>query len=160
MALEMYNIAPLLGDASLLTFITVIVGFIISLTVFWRLFAGKRVFRVRASGGDSTGVRSLFPELKIVSDWHQLGINLGLQEYELSKIEQDYQGNKRRMQQMLDLWLRRTPNTSWKDLVSALDEMGENGVAERIRKKYIRRESKLLYKLYDFLILQTSRYSQ
>ena len=142
MASEMYNIAPLILTS-------VIVGFIF-LTVFLTLFAGRRV---RASGGDSTGVRSLFPELKIVSDWYQLGINLGLQKYELSRIEQDYRGKKRRMQQMLDLWLRRTPNTSWKDLVSALDEMGENGVAERIRKKYIRGESKLLYKVYDFLIL-------
>ena len=146
MASEIYNITPWLGDVSL-TFITVILGFIIVLTVL-KVFAGRRAFRVRASGGDSTGVRSLFPELRTVSDWYQLGINLGLQKYELNRIEQDYQGNKRQMQPMLDLWLRRTPNTSWKDLVSALDEMGENRVAERIRKKYIRGESKLLYKLY------------
>ena len=145
MVSEMHNIAPWLN---LLTLTSVIVGFIVSLIMFWTWFAGRRVFRVRASGGDSTGVRSLFPELKIVSDWYQLGINLGLQKYELSRIKQDYRGNKRQMQQMLDLWLRRTPNTSWKDLVSALDEMGENGVAGRIRKKYIREESKLLYKLY------------
>ena len=47
------------------------------------------------------------------------------------------------MLQMLDLWLQRAPNAAWGDVVSALQQMGENKVAEGIRQKYIREESKL-----------------
>ena len=52
-------------------------------------------------------------------------------------------GNERQMLQMLDLWLQHAPNDAWGDVVSALQQMGQNKVAEGIRQKYIREESKL-----------------
>ena len=88
-------------------------------------------------------LHNLSSELASVIDWFSLGLNLGLQKHELTKIERDYQGNDRRRVEMLDLWLHRTPNATWEDVVRALQQMGENVVAENIREKYIRRRSKL-----------------
>ena len=131
-------------DTSLLLSI-VIVGFI-TLTVLWRLglLDQWRTFRAGVlPGRDVLNAGNLSFELKTVTDWHRLGINLGLQTYELERIEQDYQGNERRMLQMLDLWLQRPPTTPWGDLASALQQMGQNTVADGIRQKYIRGRSKL-----------------
>ena len=74
-------------------------------------------------------------ELIAVVDWYQLGLNLGLPKHELDKIQQDYQGNDRQRLEMLDKWLQRTPNAVWGDVVTALEQMGENRVAKNIRQK-------------------------
>ena len=91
---------------------------------------------------DTPKVGDLFSELKTVTDWHQLGIYLGLQWYELAQIERDHQGNERRKHEMLDLWLRRKPNAGWRDVLSALKLMEENKVAESVRQNYVRGEGK------------------
>ena len=96
-----------------------------------------------ASPTDSAlNLKNLSSELATVINWFLLGINLGLQKHELTKIERDYQGNDRRRVEMLNLWLQRTPNATWEDVVDALQQMGENRVAENIREKYIRGRSK------------------
>ena len=92
--------------------------------------------------GSALNLQNLSSELASVIDWFSLGLNLGLQKHELTKIERDYQGNDRRRVEMLDLWLHRTPNATWEDVVRALQQMGENTVAEIIREKYIRGRSK------------------
>ena len=50
---------------------------------------------------------------------------------------------------VLELWLRRTPNAAWEVLVGALEEMGENRVAENIRHQYIRGSELQLLSLRD-----------
>ena len=77
-------------------------------------------------------VQNLSTELETVIDWYILGLNLGLPKHLLDEIERDYQGNNRRKTQMLDLWLRRTPNATRDDVIRALKQMGENSVAENI----------------------------
>ena len=89
---------------------------------------------------DTPKVEDLLSELKTVTNWHQLGICLGLQTYELMRIESDHQENERRKQKMLDLWLRRKPDAGWRDVVSALQLMEEDRVAESVRQNYIRGE--------------------
>ena len=84
-------------------------------------------------------VKTLCNELVSVSDWRKLGLNLGVEDYELDKIErshpnEDCDGWK---QKFFSLWLRRTPSSSWRDVVRALRQMGENTVAEMIKQKYI-----------------------
>lgn len=75
-------------------------------------------------------------ELIEVVDWYQLGLNLGLPKHDLDKIQQNYHlGNNRQRLEMLDLWLRRTPNAARGDVVSALEKMGENRIAENMRQK-------------------------
>ena len=41
------------------------------------------------------------------------------------------------MTETLDTWLQQTPNASWSDVVSALQQMGENTVAESVQQQYI-----------------------
>ena len=90
-------------------------------------------------------MKNLSTELVTVINWFLLGINLGLPKHELSKIQQNYahQGNDQQRVEMLYLWLQRTPNATWEDVVRALEQMGENRVAENIREKCIRGRSKL-----------------
>ena len=88
---------------------------------------------------DVLNTKTLAFELKAVTaDWYRLGLNLGLETSELNKVQQDYHGSDQQMLQTLDLWLRRTPDASWLNVVSALETMGENRVATNIRQKYIR----------------------
>ena len=77
-------------------------------------------------------MKNLSTELATVIDWYILGLKLGLPKHELDKIDCDYQKNDRRKAEMLDLWLRRTPNATWDDVIRALEQMGENRVAENI----------------------------
>ena len=90
------------------------------------------------SGMQATDIKNLSSELTTITNWYQLGINLNLQIHELNKIQQDHahQGNDRQRLEMLALWLRCTPNAVWEDVVSALQQMGENRVAENIRQKH------------------------
>ena len=88
-------------------------------------------------------VKNLSSELTTITNWYQLGVYLNLQTHELDKIQQDHahHGNDRQMLGMLALWLRRTPNATWGDMVSALQQMGENRVAKNICQKHLRRAS-------------------
>ena len=141
----MYEIALWLGGLNIFLFLAIaIVGF---LTLRWVIrslswtMAQLRGSRVQAA--DVPKVRDLSSELKPVTDWYQLGIHLGLQTYELIQIERDHHGNERRKQEMLNLWLRRKPDAGWRDVVSALQQMEENRVAESICQNYVRGESEL-----------------
>ena len=147
MVSEMYDILPWSSEVhTVLVLTTVIVGFVI-LTALWKLTRFRVWARGVAPSSTPTNPKALNPrnllfELKAVTNWYQLGINLSLQTYELNKIQQDYGGNDQQTLQMLDLWLRHTPSASWLDVLNALEEMGENRVAENIRQKYIRSGSK------------------
>ena len=133
----MYDVQWLPEVNTFLVLAIVFVGFV---TLSWVMAHSH------TSGVQTTGVvnaKNLFSELRTVTRWFQLGINLGLEKYELDNIERDHIGNERQMLQMLDLWLQHAPNAAWGDVVSALQQMGENKVAEGIRQKYIREASKL-----------------
>ena len=139
----MYDIILRFGEVKFLVFAIVIVDFV---TLWWVLAELWWAFRCRMpQAADILNVKNLYSELTTVTDWYRLGLYLDLKTHELGKIEQNYtnQGCDRRMLVMLALWLRSTPTATWKDVVSALQQMGENRVAENIRQKYIRGKSKL-----------------
>jgi len=96
-------------------------------------------------------MQSLSNALKDVSNWHQLGIQLGIPTSELRKIEEEYQRADRRKTEALDTWLHQTPSASWSDVVSALQQMGENTVAESVCQKYIRGVPSELMHIYIHL---------
>ena len=81
-------------------------------------------------------IKDLSSELHSVSNWHQLGIKLGLQPYKLRQIEEETKDVERRKVEILDLWQQSTLGASWKMLATALREMGENITAIRIEEKY------------------------
>ena len=81
---------------------------------------------------------TLCNELGSVSDWHTLGLNLGVKDHELDQIERSHptEGCGRWKQETFSLWLRRKSSASWRDVVQALRQMGENTEAKRIELKY------------------------
>ena len=93
---------------------------------------------------DALNIRILSDEISTVSDWYQLGIKLGVPDYKLDEIQRSYptEGCGRWRVETLSLWLRRTPNSSWRSVVRALQQMGENTLVDRIQQKYIRRRSR------------------
>ena len=158
----MLNTVPWFGEVNIFLVLAIaIVGFV---TLSW-MVAKWQASKVQATGDSgvqatderATNVRTadesdeqatnesegvldagnLSSELIAVVDWHKLGINLGLPKHELDKIQQDcaHLGNDRQRLEMLDKWLRHTPNAVWGDVVRALQQMGENRVAESIRQK-------------------------
>ena len=82
---------------------------------------------------------TLCNELVSVSDWRTLGFFLGVQDYELAKIQTSYpaEGCDGWKRETFSLWLKHTPNASWRDVVGALRRMGENTEAKKIEQKYI-----------------------
>ena len=143
----MYDIALWLGGVNVFLVLAITIVGIISVgwiirSLSWTM-AQLRGSRDRVQATNVPKVGDLSSELKTVTNWHKLGIHLGLQTYELIQIERDHHGNERRKQEMLDLdlWLRRKPDAGWRDVVSALEEMEENRVAESIRQNYVRGES-------------------
>ena len=91
----------------------------------------------------SPDLRILSSELARVSDWHTLGLKLGLRADQLSVIQINNQafGVERCKSEMLDKWLRTNPSASWRNVVSALQSMEEHAVANRVMQKYIQVEA-------------------
>ena len=73
-----------------------------------------------------------------ISDWRRLGLYLGVQDYELDQIERSRsaEGCDGWKREAFSLWLRRKSSASWQDVAGALQQMGENTVAERLELKY------------------------
>lgn len=141
----MYDIVPSFGEviAAILAIMILVLVNLLRSREYASEVQATNVALVPSPIDGALNFQNLCAELKTVTDWHQLGINLGVPADELRRIERDYQGNDRRRVEMLDLWLRCTPNATWEDVVRALQQMGENTVAENIREKYIRKRSKL-----------------
>jgi len=84
-------------------------------------------------------VKNLSSELSLVANWHQLGIKLGLQPTQLCQIEIQHPLDiERRKVEVFHLWLQGKPGASWRDIITALREMGDNATAERIELKYVK----------------------
>ena len=90
---------------------------------------------------DAFCIRILSDELSTVVDWYQLGMKLGVLDHMLDEIQRNHphEGVSRWRVEVLSLWLKLTPDASWRNVVRALQRMGENALAEKIRHKYIRR---------------------
>ena len=98
---------------------------------------------VRPSETDEEGERAptfflLTQELNWVARWQTLGIHLGMTEDEITEIEQNYPGDTaRRRTAMLDKWLKKEENPSWRRVIDALENMSEMSLANKLRNKYM-----------------------
>lgn len=82
-------------------------------------------------------LKELSNALDSIVNWYSLGVKLGLKEYELSTIEQNYHGDSERCKlEMLSGWLRTAKLPTWKAVADALQLMKEQAVASKIRAKY------------------------
>ena len=84
-------------------------------------------------------VKHLVTACKRVSDWHTLGLQLDLTMEQLDDLHTTYHGYRtdRLKAEMFNVWLKRFPNASWTDLITALRAMGEEGVASDIEAEHI-----------------------
>ena len=81
------------------------------------------------------------PELKDldlieVVNWQGVGLQLGVKDYELHKINLDYHHHdNREKRKMFRVWLRTCVNPNYHDLITALEAVGERKTAQQLRDK-------------------------
>ena len=80
-------------------------------------------------------LKELSNALDSVVDWFTLGVKLELEDHELRTIEQNYRGDRCKLE-MLSRWLRSGKPPTWKALTDALHLMGEHAAALKIQAKY------------------------
>ena len=74
-------------------------------------------------------------ELKEVSKWHQLGVQLGLTPGLLDTIESNYPRDAERCKtEVLTWWLQNAEQRSWEKIAEALDKMEYKVLAEKLRR--------------------------
>ena len=72
-----------------------------------------------------------------VTEWYELGLQLGVKDAELEIIEKNNRGDLKACQRsMFRAWLRNTPNPSYQQLAEALMAVGEAKEADLLCKKY------------------------
>ena len=85
-------------------------------------------------------LKDLLKELskKVAAKWHNLGIMLDIDDGELSKVKLDNADNcDDCLREMLNIWLKKVdPKPLWSSMADALDDLGEESLAEHIRKTY------------------------
>ena len=79
----------------------------------------------------------------LITEWHDLGLQLGLPDSTLKLIgsNPDIEG---RLRMMLSKWLDYDTEGSWEKLANALTTMGKNVVAANIRSKFVLRAATTL----------------
>ena len=75
-------------------------------------------------------------DLVYVWRWYPLGIQLGVPDPDLRKIECDYQRTEDRMLHSLSKWMDIDEHPSWSKVVRALVAINERSVARTIAEKY------------------------
>ena len=80
-------------------------------------------------------VHQLLKEVSAV-DWDRLGCHLGIDPQKLKELHQTHREPDSIRLYMFQLWLRREPNASWEDIVTALEDMGENVVAGTVAQNH------------------------
>ena len=69
--------------------------------------------------------------------WYRLGLSLGIPSYLRHAIEADYRGDtERSFIEVLQLWLRHSPQPTWEAIVEALKDVWECELAAEIEAKY------------------------
>ena len=72
-----------------------------------------------------------------VTEWYELGLQLGVDDAELEEIEKNNRGDLRACRRnMFRAWLRISPSPSYQQLVEALVTVGEVREAEYLCEKY------------------------
>ena len=86
-------------------------------------------------------VHNMYLELKDVSaEWETLGFLLGLSQDRLDVIKRDNDCVDRRYRRMLEDWYNENLNSSWDNIILALNQMGRKRLANSITEKYAHSE--------------------
>ena len=71
-----------------------------------------------------------------VTEWHDLGLQLGLPEYVL-KVIASHPNVEEHQRMMLSKWLESDPSASWEKLAAALFTLGKKVSAENVRRQFL-----------------------
>ena len=85
----------------------------------------------------TTVLRELSP--KVSADWKHVGLFLGLGLGRLNIIKADNPSDCQKcFSEMIKVWLEQQvdPPPSWSAMVEALDDLGQNSLAQNLRDKY------------------------
>ena len=92
---------------------------------------------INKSSSPELTVQDVYRELTRVSaEWERLGFLLKVPQHRLNAIKRDYRFVDDCYRIMLHAWYDADVHPSWDIVTWALDQMGQNGIAESIRKKY------------------------
>ena len=82
-------------------------------------------------------LRDIQNELRDVTDWYQLGVQLGIKTANLDEIRVNNPHNAQQCKtKVLDFWLQNATECSWVKLAEAVEAMAGYAVlAEKLRKK-------------------------
>ena len=80
------------------------------------------------------------PELKDLDllelvNWQGVGLQLGIKDYDLQKIELDYQRHDDRKREMFRTWFRTSTTPNYPDLLKALEAVGEKRAVQQLQNK-------------------------
>lgn len=94
-----------------------------------------------ARGEDHPTMRQLVSVMKnehseIAAKWYELGLELVDSDMTLNLIKMDHDNDVSRCHKMFQMWLDRTPNACWSQLVTALNNIGMITAAESVRKLF------------------------
>lgn len=82
-------------------------------------------------------MKLLLEELHAVAtDWRMLMTELGLELWQLKKIDDDCQATREKLASALDVWLCLEKDPSWANIISALQRMGKEELAKTIETRY------------------------
>ncbi len=76
--------------------------------------------------------------LEVRAQWNDIGLGLGVPPGTLEAIEQDHPNSKRRLTEVLKVWLNSLPDPSWEGLVQALRRplVGEEVLANKLEMRF------------------------
>lgn len=77
--------------------------------------------------------------IKDVSNWRELGIQLGIKFSKLNEFEQ-YPVYDRKLK-VVEWWMDNDTDCGWRKLIEALNCMGHRQIAWTIRNKYLKKET-------------------
>ena len=80
--------------------------------------------------------QQLFEDLNGITEWFQLGIELGIPGAELKDIGDRNDDVRGRRCEMLSSWLKTTPRPTWAAIVNALASIGSRILADKMTLKY------------------------
>ena len=95
-------------------------------------------------------IRNVSQALVEVTDYHGLGIQLGLPLHELNTIEANHQCVERRKMEVLALWLQ-GPDREWKDLIVALQLINLRRPARKLQEAIQKGEYQGIWSKKSFL---------
>ena len=82
--------------------------------------------------------KNLWPQLRLLDDWYNLGLQLDIPKDKLREIEDSHPDKTTRCkEETMDYWLKRGRNPSWETLAAAIADMGHLDIAKQIREKYL-----------------------